>query len=85
MALLSVGISVALVLATLVPASGDSTQLSQETRVKVVLSVQQYVRAGCVFILQPGAAGEFTGYTERELSVIRVRNFGTLRSAVSPY
>jgi hypothetical protein len=72
MALLSVGMSVALVVATLVPASGDSTQLSQETQAKVVFSVQQYVRAGCVFILQPGAPGELTGHTERELSVILV-------------
>jgi len=72
MALLSFSMSVALLVATLVLASGESAQLSQETQAKVVLSVQQYVRAGCVFILQPEAPGEFSGYMERELSVIRV-------------
>jgi hypothetical protein len=72
MAQLSVGMSMALLVATLVPASGDSAQLSQETQAKVVFSVQQYVRAGCVFILQPDATGEFTGYTERGMRVIRV-------------
>jgi hypothetical protein len=72
MALMSVGMSVALLVATLVLVSGDSAQLSQETQAKVVLSVQQYVGAGCVFILRPDVPGEFTGYTDRGLSVIRV-------------
>jgi hypothetical protein len=35
--------------------------------------------------LQPGAPGEFTGYTERELRAIRVWNVRTPSSAGSPY
>jgi hypothetical protein len=85
MALLSVSMAVTLVVASLVPSSGDSTRLSHETQAKVVLSVQQYVMAGCVFILRPAAPGEFTGYTERELRVIRVRNVGTPSVSLSPH
>jgi hypothetical protein len=59
MALTLVGLSLAFMVATLGSPSRDISTSSVETLTEIVVSVQQYVRAGCVFLLLPGLAGKF--------------------------
>lgn len=59
MAFATVCVSMTFMMAGLVSPSRDEPQLPVETLADIVISVQQYVRSGCVFFLCPATSGKF--------------------------
>jgi hypothetical protein len=59
MAFTPVGMSVAFMLVTLGSSSRDEPTFPLETLPDIVVSVQLYVRSGCVYFLRPDIVGKF--------------------------
>lgn len=70
MAFTTICMSVVFMLVTLGYSSRDEYPFSVDTLPDIVVSVQQYVRSGCVFILRPGMMGKFNisfSLTQKEI------------------
>jgi hypothetical protein len=85
MARTPIRLSVVLVVATLASSSRDSAQFSGDTIADAILAVQQYVRAGCVFILSPAAPGKSGATRTENTAYLASEALAHLLTAVSPH